>query len=442
MNEKIHNHIYSNCRMKTNTILFLSSLLGLLFFCACQDKEPQKHRILISTDIGGTDPDDNQSMAHFLMYSDLFKTEGLISSPSYGSGHKSEILRMIDLYEKDLPKLKKHSDDFPSPEYLRSISKQGRIGAAPYCGYSTATEGSDWIIRCARKKSEQPLWVLVWGGLDDVAQALHDAPDIQDKIRIYWIGGPNKKWSTNSYAYIVENFPDLWFIENNSSYRGFIANYKQMDEFNGKYYDTYIRGGGKLGEDFINYLNGNTKMGDTPSLLYMMNGDPNDPTKESWGGSFVKISRSPQILFDRPTTAQDTAQIYSIMEFRVKGPELNIPPDSICMIMTINKQTWGGFYLGEGIYAVRHTTYALGTMPYTIVSDIPGFPEQKGEITVVNVWPGKNRETDFKLGGNWYTDKSDEEVFDNNHHGFKTVSKWRIDAMKDWAERWSWLKEE
>jgi hypothetical protein len=299
---------------------------------------------------------------------------------------------MIDLYEKDLPKLKKHSGDFPSPEYLRSISKQGRIGAAPYCGYSTATEGSDWIIRCARKKSEQPLWVLVWGGLDDVAQALHDAPDIQDKIRIYWIGGPNKKWSTNSYAYIVENFPTCGSSKNNSSYRGFIANYKQMDEFNGKYYDTNIRRGGKLGEDFINYQNGNTKMGDTPSLLYMMNGDPNDPTKESWGGSFVKISRSPQILFDRPTTAQDTAQIYSIMEFRVKGPELNIPPDSICMIMTINKQTWGGFYLGEGIYAVRHTTYALGTMPYTIVSDIPGFPEQKGEITVVNVWPGKNRE--------------------------------------------------
>ncbi len=377
--------------MKQNPILFLSSLLGLLFFALVRTKNPKapdsdqhRHRWYRSR---------RQPVDGSLSYVQRpFETEGLISSPSYGSGHKSEILRMIDLYEKDLPKLKKHSGDFPSPEYLRSISKQGRIGAAPYCGYSTATEGSDWIIRCARKKSEQPLWVLVWGGLDDVAQALHDAPDIQDKIRIYWIGGPNKKWSTNSYAYIVENFPTCGSSKNNSSYRGFIANYKQMDEFNGKYYDTNIRRGGKLGEDFINYQNGNTKMGDTPSLLYMMNGDPNDPTKESWGGSFVKISRSPQILFDRPTTAQDTAQIYSIMEFRVKGPELNIPPDSICMIMTINKQTWGGFYLGEGIYAVRHTTYALGTMPYTIVSDIPGFPEQKGEITVVNVWPGKNRE--------------------------------------------------
>ncbi len=348
---------------------------------------------------------------------------------------------MIDLYEQDLPKLKKHSADFPSPEYLRSISKQGRVGAAPYCGYTTATEGSDWIIKCARKESKQPLWILVWGGLDDVAQALHDAPDIQDKIRIYWIGGPNKKWSTNSYAYIVENFPDLWFIENNASYRGFIADYKQPDEFNGKYFDTFINGRGNLGKDFKNYLNGNIKLGDTPSLLYMMDDNPNDPTKESWGGSFVKFTHSPQIIFDRPTTAQDTVQIYSIMEFRVKGPKIDIPADSICMVMTINKQTWGGFYLGNGIYAVRHATYALGTMPYSIVSGIPGFPIQEGEITIENVWPGRTRETDYKLGDNWFTDKSDEDVFDKNLHGFKTVSKWRIEALTDWAKRWEWLKE-
>lgn len=424
----------------------IKAIFYLLFFCAgaiplmAQSPVPVKPRILISTDIGGTDPDDNQSMAHFLMYSDLFDTEGLVSSPSYGSGNVSEILRMIDLYEKDLPKLKLHSDSFPSPRYLRSISKQGRLGAAPYRGYLTSTEGSDWIVKCARKESDRPLWVLVWGGLDDVAQALHDAPDIQDKIRIYWIGGPNKKWSTNSYAYIVKNFPNLWFIENNASYRGFIANYKQMDDYNGNYYEKFIRGAGHLGKDFETYLGGNMKLGDTPSLLYVMDGDPNDPIKESWGGSFVKFDHSPQIIFDRPTTAQDTVQIYSIMEFRVEGPVLDIPSDSICMQMTINKQTWAGFYLGEGIYAVRHATYALGTMPYTIVSEIPGFPEQNGEITIENVWPGRARNTDYKLGQHWFTDKSDEAVFDKNLHGFKTVSKWRIDVMKDWAKRWSWIR--
>ena len=172
----------------------------------------------------------------------------------------------------------------------------------------------------------------------------------------------------------------------------------------------------------------------------MMDGDPNDPTKESWGGSFVRFTHSPKIIFDRPTTKQGTVKIYSIMEFRIKGPKIDIPSDSICIQMTLNKQTWDGFYLGDGIYAVRHATYALGTMPYTIVSDIPNFPKQNGEITIENIWPGSASETDYKLGDNWFTDKSDEEFFDKNLHGFKTVSKWRIDAMRDWAERWSWLR--
>ncbi len=122
--------------MKPKMKLTLTLAIGLFSIALmAQNPVPVKPRILISTDIGGTDPDDNQSMAHFLMYSNLFDTEGLVSSPSYGSGNVSEILRMIDLYEQDLPKLKKHAKGFPTPEYLRSISKQGRKGAAPYCGY-------------------------------------------------------------------------------------------------------------------------------------------------------------------------------------------------------------------------------------------------------------------------------------------------------------------
>ena len=70
---------------------------------------------------------------------------------------------------------------------------------------------------------------IVWGTLEDVAQALHDAPDIVSKIRVYWIGVPNKKWGANSYAYIARNFPDLWMIENNASYRGFITDNDKME---------------------------------------------------------------------------------------------------------------------------------------------------------------------------------------------------------------------
>lgn len=58
--------------MNKLTVIISLSLLSITVILA-QEAVPVKPRILISTDIGGTDPDDNQSMAHFLMYSNLFK---------------------------------------------------------------------------------------------------------------------------------------------------------------------------------------------------------------------------------------------------------------------------------------------------------------------------------------------------------------------------------
>lgn len=412
---------------------------------SAQKPVPVKPRILISTDIGGTDPDDNQSMTHFLMYSNLFETEGLISSPSYGNGTKQELFRMIDLYEKDLPKLQKYAVGFPSPESLKAICKQGKHGAAPFKGYTTATEGSEWIIKCAKKPSKQPLWVLVWGGLDDIAQALHDAPEIQKNIRIYWIGGPNKKWSANSYAYIVNNFPNLWFIEVNSSYYGFFSDGGDNEALvNKNYYSKFMKGAGELGKDFVNYYKGNIKMGDTPSLLYMMDGDPKNPTKESWGGSFEKFNRSPRVVFDRNTTTKDTVTVYSVVELRFKGPKVNIPLDSACFTMAVKAkigvQKWDGFYLGDGNYAIRYCPKQTETLSYTITSKIEGFEEQSGQFVVDNIWIGKPRATDCKLGKNWYTDRSDSKLFDGQWQGAKTTLKWRNDALADWAIRWEWLK--
>ena len=38
-------------------------------------------RVIVSTDVGGSDPDDFQSMVHLLVYADVLDIEGLISSP-------------------------------------------------------------------------------------------------------------------------------------------------------------------------------------------------------------------------------------------------------------------------------------------------------------------------------------------------------------------------
>lgn len=428
-----------------NKFILLFSLGLHSLALLAQQPVPHKPRVLISTDIGGTDPDDNQSMAHLLTYNDLFELEGLVSSPSYGSGSKAEILRMIDLYEKDLPKLQQHKKGFLAPDYLRSITKQGRRGAAPYQGYADATEGSEWIIKCAKKESTQPLWILVWGGLEDVAQALHDAPEIQSKIRVYWIGGPNKKWGVNSYAYLVEHFPKLWFIEVNSTYYGFFSNNAVLDSVKTTdYYDKYIQAAGFLGLDFKNYYEGNVKMGDTPSLLYLMDGDPNQPMRENWGGSFEPIKYSPRVIFNRVTTLADTVAFCTIVEFHFKGPNLKIPADSVCFWMEVpykdNVQKWPGYYLGKGDYAIKYAPKQAEILNYRFISAIPHLNGKTGNLVVSNLWPGKRHKTDYPLGSNWYTDKADPNLYDGKIQGGKTISKWRTDILLDWAKRWAWLR--
>jgi len=204
-------------------IIGMLVLMAFMFQCSTTEtispKPKPKPRILISNDIGGTDPDDFQSMIHLLMYANEFQIEGLLASP-YGKGRKKDIVDMIDLYKKDLAQLKKYSPDFPDPNELIKICKQGALSNAPYRGFAKATEGSKWIIHCAKKQEQEPLWILVWGGLEDLAQALHDDPSIKENIKVYWIGGPNKKWSVNAYAYIAANHSNLWMIEANATYRG------------------------------------------------------------------------------------------------------------------------------------------------------------------------------------------------------------------------------
>lgn len=420
----------------------LTAVLVLVFLLQCSSaaQEKGKPRILISTDIGGTDPDDNQSMIHLLMYADLFRMEGLVST-AFTTGSKKNLLEMIDLFEKDLPALKAHSPGFPEPDDLRDICKDGARQGAPYKGFRSPTEGSAWIIECARKQQEQPLWVLVWGGLEDVAQALHDAPDIKKNIRVYWIGGPNKKWGVNAYAYIAEMHPDLRMIEVNAAYRGWFMDADSPDHLKGKaYYGNYIQGRGAMGKDFLKYYGGAVKMGDTPSLAYVMNGDPENPMGESWGGSFVKIQRSARSLFNRHTTLLDTVATYAVVEWQFKGPVRPIDPDSSCFDLEVSGQKWPGYYLGNGVYAVRYSPKQAETATYKTYSAIPELNGLTGQYVSVAPWPGKPGPGDYLLGENWYSDRPEPSLFLGVQQGAVTVSHHRVAFLSDWAARWKWLE--
>ncbi|MBI1390650.1 MAG: DUF1593 domain-containing protein [bacterium] len=258
----------------------------------------ERYRVIVSSDIGGGDEDDDQSMVHFLLYSDLFDVEGLVSSPPK-QGRLSDILEVIDVYEKDYPALKTHSKLYPSPDALRAISRQGAEEANPAPGYSSSTEGSSWIVQCARKNDPRPLYVLVWGGISDVAQALHDAPDIKPKLRVYYIASWNRRNDQASFDYIDREHPDLWIIQCETTFRGWYVGGAAPEDFgNREFVKRYVKEMGALGEYFYPLKNRQIKMGDTPSVAYLLRGEPEDPESPSWGGRFQHKEGRPDWYVD------------------------------------------------------------------------------------------------------------------------------------------------
>jgi hypothetical protein len=268
----------------------------------------ERPRVLVSTDIGGSDNDDFQSMVHLLMYADVLDFEGLLSSPP-DAGRAAHVHEVIDAYEKDYPLLKKSSPDYPAPDALRALVKQGATEPAPDQGFDAPTEGSQWLVeRAMSTEDKRPLYVLVWGSITDVAQAVHDNPGIKEHIRVVYIGSWNTAMDRAARDYLFQHHPDLWWIESDSTFRGMYVGGNQVDDLDNKaFLDRHARGHGALGQLLVDKLPA-IKMGDTPSVLYMLAGDPDDPTGEHWGGAFVATDHGPNYWTDSPDPALKEAK--------------------------------------------------------------------------------------------------------------------------------------
>ncbi len=390
-----------------------------------------RYRIIVSTDIGGTDPDDFQSMAHLFVYSDVFDIEGLISSP-HGPGRKSHILEVIDCYSKDYVNLKTYSDRYPTPDALRAIAKQGETERAPYAGVRRSTEGSRWIVECARRNDPRPLYVLVWGGIEDLAQSLHDAPDILPKLRVYWIGGPNKKWGANAYQYLVENHPTLWIIESNATYRGWFTGGNQSGQWsNNEFAKRHIAGKGALGDFFVS-KKADIKMGDTPSVGWLLRGVPESPTQPGWGGRYVRAWKRPYRRFERMTTKEDRIEVFSILELIL--PLGDDPPEPFEAILAVENQKLLGHALGDGSLRFRFCPKDAKSYSFRIQSNAPALDGITGGVTAYLPAPNMARRPTTHLP-NWWTDDPSPNVAVGFHSGAKTVNRWRKDFLLDFARR-------
>ena len=152
-----------------------------------------KPRLLVLTDIApnNIEPDDMESTIRLLAHADLFEIEGLVATTGWSNNGGQERLDLIhaaiDAYEKDLPNLKKRSEQegflsdeshqaigyWPSPAYLRSRAMLGstKMGIK-FVGEDNDSLGSDLIIKMADEGDKRPVWVTVWGGGNTLAQAI------------------------------------------------------------------------------------------------------------------------------------------------------------------------------------------------------------------------------------------------------------------------------
>ncbi len=117
---------------------------------------------------------------------------------------------------------------------------------------------------------------------------------------MYLIGSWNTRNDPAARDYIARHHPGLWWIEADSTFRGMYIGGRQDGNLgNRAYVERYVRSAGALGRLFWE-KKPDPKMGDTPSVLFLLSGPVDEPEAEHWGGSFVRPDPSRPRWTDRP----------------------------------------------------------------------------------------------------------------------------------------------
>jgi len=302
--------------MYRNLLQFLLILLILVSgqILALESEKPEdRPRIIVLTDISN-EPDDEESMVRFLVYSNEFDIEGLIATTSTWLRNEVRpdlIKKQIRVYDKVRKNLIKHAPHYPTVENLLNVVKEGRPEfGMKGVGEGKSSEGSQHIISVVDKPDDRPVWVMVWGGPNCLAQALWDVKrnrsktelfTFVSKLRVYTISDQD-----NSGHWLRQTFPDLFYIVSpsivespeyfRSTWSGISGDrhYKNgpMENFelvdNPWLIENVIKGHGPLGELYpkVAYI----MEGDTPSFLNLINNglaSHISPTYGGWGGRYV-----------------------------------------------------------------------------------------------------------------------------------------------------------
>lgn len=319
----------------SSTVIMRSLLtlaLALLLNMALAAQGNKKPRLLVLTDIGG-DPDDQQSLVRLLVYANAFRIEGIIATsdniPRKGYNHRIRtdiVHEVIDAYGKVRNNLLLHDPNYPTAESLKGVVKGGEVDrGAENLEPGKVTDGSRHIVQTV-DASNEPLYVAIWGGAHDLAQALLDVKSTRtrkrtdrfvDKLRVFAISdqdGLNGIHPKGTGQWIRENFPRIRYVESgpltshimDAGFRGMYQNDSRggdrplplvrpgIEQLNDeKWIGENINAWGPLGELYPSDTHQNpgsprngkgVKEGDTPSWFFVYPNGLNNPERPEWGG--------------------------------------------------------------------------------------------------------------------------------------------------------------
>jgi hypothetical protein len=288
------------------------TLLFIIFFSSfMQVSAQEKPRIIVLTDIEN-EPDDAMSLVRFLTYSNQWDVEGLVATTSIHQKKEIATWRIKEIltaYGQVRDNLAMHEDGYPTEAYLQSLVREGRTDYGMNAvGEGMDSPGSELIISSVDKNDARPLWVLVWGGPNCLAQALWKVRATRSKsevekfisiLRVYTISDQD-----DSGPWIRKTFPEIFYIASPGfhSYGGYHHSTWtgiSGDRFHGRFaggnfeivdnpwLDENIRKKGPLGAQYptAKFL----MEGDSPSFMYLIQnglGASEHPDWGSWGGRY------------------------------------------------------------------------------------------------------------------------------------------------------------
>ena len=333
-------------QLRYSVFIIIYLMTGTLFVPSASAQlaavpKAEKKRIICLTDIGG-DRDDEQSFTRFLLYADQYDIEALIATtpkivpgntfrPPDGAPQPQFLVKWVEAYGQVRENLMKHSEGWPETEALLGMIKKGiltgrnrdfdivkGISTKPgahfpldqVIGEEKDTGGSNLIIDVVDKDDPRPVWVSIWGGSSELAQALwsvrnsrseEETKKFVSKLRVYAWGHQDA-----TGLWILENFPDLNYLVSTG---GIL--YSADENLRSKeWLDTHIRNDhGPLGA-LCPYRGRKNELGGADSETYLgliPNGlsDMDHPNWGGWGGRLQLAPGSQTQWIDLPTLAKD-----------------------------------------------------------------------------------------------------------------------------------------